>query len=88
MNNFYGWRAGIAAVVMVLASACQATTEPQPDWFDGGPMRPASAETLQLTARVLASKGDTARAGAVLASARPCVGSTAAWSAFPSMPCS
>ena len=66
MNSIHGWRACIAAAALVVASACQATTDPEPDWFEGGPMRPASAETLQLTARVLASKGDTARAGAVL----------------------
>ncbi|MEY2806989.1 MAG: Tetratricopeptide repeat [Planctomycetota bacterium] len=60
-----GWRAPLCALLLVLAS-CQATTNEEADWFDGGPMRPASAETLQLTARVLASKGETARAGAVL----------------------
>ncbi|MEY4772985.1 MAG: Coatomer epsilon subunit [Planctomycetota bacterium] len=66
MNSIHGWRACIAVAALVVASACQTTTDPEPDWFEGGPMRPASAETLQLTARVLASKGDTARAGAVL----------------------
>lgn len=54
------------ALALALAAACQATPQEESDWFDGGPMRPASAETLQLTARVLASKGETARAGAVL----------------------
>lgn len=55
-----------ACALLVLAAACQAQRADESDWFEGGPMRPASAETLQLTARVLASKGDTARAGAVL----------------------
>ena len=53
-------------VALACMAACQATTNEEADWFDGGPLRPASAETLQLTARVLASKGETARAGAVL----------------------
>ena len=57
----------LAALALALgAVACQAARVDESDWFEGGPMRPASAETLQLTARVLASKGDTARAGAVL----------------------
>lgn len=59
------FRAPLLCALAFLAS-CQATTSEEADWFDGGPMRPASAETLQLTARVLASKGETARAGAVL----------------------
>lgn len=50
----------------VAAVSCQSTPTPDPDWFDGGPLRPATAETLQLTARVLAAKGDTARAGYVM----------------------
>jgi Flp pilus assembly protein TadD len=36
------------------------------DWFDGGPLKPATAETLQLTARVLAAKGNSAQAGFIL----------------------
>lgn len=36
------------------------------DWFDGGPLKPATAETLQLTARVLAAKGSSAQAGFIL----------------------
>lgn len=60
------WSALAAAALLVLAASCQTSRSDESDWFEGGPMRPASAETLQLTARVLASKGDTARAGAVL----------------------
>jgi Flp pilus assembly protein TadD len=51
---------------LLLAAACTTTTTtdaPTTDWFDGGPMKAASPETLQLTARVLASKGNTEQAG-------------------------
>ncbi|NBX26251.1 MAG: hypothetical protein EBQ99_09440 [Planctomycetes bacterium] len=58
-----GW---IAPLVLVTAVSCQSTPEPDPDWFDGGPLRPAGPETLQLTARVLAAKGETHRAGYVM----------------------
>lgn len=54
------------AALLFFAASCQSDRTEESDWFEGGPMRPASADTLQLTARVLASKGDTARAGAVL----------------------
>ena len=54
------------ALAITIAAGCQSTPTPDPDWFDGGPLRPASAETLQLTARVLAAKGDSARAGYVM----------------------
>lgn len=50
----------------LLAAGCTSTPDKDLDWFDGGDMKPASAETLQLTARVLASKGETARAEFVL----------------------
>lgn len=56
----------IAASVALAGLGCQAKPATEPDWFEGGEMRPASADTLQLTARVLASKGDTARAGYVI----------------------
>ena len=61
-----------ALLVTIACSGCQvSTTQEQPagasaDWFEGGPMRSASADTLQLTARVLASKGETERAGFLL----------------------
>ena len=58
------------AVLAMAATGCQTTVEPAPtqqsDWFDGGPMQPATAETLQLTARVLAAKGRMEQAGFVL----------------------
>ncbi|MFM7809845.1 MAG: tetratricopeptide repeat protein [Planctomycetota bacterium] len=49
-------------------TGCSATPTPaaSDDWFAGGPMKPATAETLQLTARVLASKGNTEQAGFVI----------------------
>ena len=52
--------------VLLLAGGCTTPTTtdaPNTDWFDGGPMKAASPETLQLTARVLASKGNTEQAG-------------------------
>lgn len=62
----------VGAVALGAAVAgCQVSKQEQPkdkptDWFDGGPMQPASAETLQLTARVLAAKGRTEQAGFLL----------------------
>lgn len=56
----------LVASALVAGLGCQAKPATEPDWFEGGEMRPASADTLQLTARVLASKGDTARAGYVI----------------------
>lgn len=54
------------ALALLLVGGCTTTTTtdaPATDWFDGGPMKAASPETLQLTARVLASKGNTEQAG-------------------------
>ena len=68
-------RATLLVSSCALAAACAGcqvtTTQEQPsggstDWFEGGPMRTASADTLQLTARVLASKGESERAGFLL----------------------
>jgi Flp pilus assembly protein TadD len=57
----------IAAVTSVMMSAgCQSTEEKNKDWFEGGPMQPANADTLQMTARVLATKGRTEQAGFLL----------------------
>lgn len=59
-------RLGAAALLALALSGCQ-TAKPTPDdWFEGGPMQSASPETLQLTARILASKGKTAQAGFIL----------------------
>ena len=57
-----------AAMILLGSTGCETTpqTPSEPDWFEGGSMKPASPETLQLTARVLAAKGDTARAGYIL----------------------
>ena len=60
------WRPLIVAASITLVASCTTTTTtdaPATDWFDGGPMKAASPETLQLTARVLASKGNTEQAG-------------------------
>jgi Flp pilus assembly protein TadD len=54
------------AATLLLAGGCTTPTTtnvPNSDWFDGGPLKAASPETLQLTARVLASKGNTEQAG-------------------------
>lgn len=68
-------RSAAMVVVTLLGFACAGCevtkTQEQPsggsaDWFEGGPMRSASADTLQLTARVLAAKGETERAGYLL----------------------
>lgn len=59
----------LLAASLLACAACDATPKPaaaSDDWFEGGPMRPATAETLQLTARVLASKGNTEQAGFVI----------------------
>jgi len=55
-----------AGLLLVALPGCRTNDPAKDDWFEGGPMRPASAETLQLTARVLAAKGETARAGYLL----------------------
>ncbi|MBU3684442.1 MAG: hypothetical protein FGM39_10605 [Phycisphaerales bacterium] len=54
------------ALVGTVTAGCQSTQESDKDWFEGGPMKAASAETLQLTVRVLAAKGQTAQAGFLL----------------------
>jgi Flp pilus assembly protein TadD len=75
-TSFHG-AAGMAraAAMLLLAAGCVgcqvSKTQDQPkdkpaDWFEGGPMQTASAETLQLTARVLAAKGRTEQAGFLL----------------------
>lgn len=64
------WRAParrLAAVVLATVAACSSAPETEPDWFDGGPMRPTSVRTLQMTTRVLAAKGDRAGAGQLAA---------------------
>jgi tetratricopeptide (TPR) repeat protein len=58
----------LALIVLIASCAigCQSVPSEDADWFDGGPLRPATAETLQLTARVLAAKGSSAQAGFIL----------------------
>ena len=50
----------------ILANAGCDSTDKTEDWFEGGDMKPASSDTLQLTARILAAKGKTQQAGFVL----------------------
>jgi tetratricopeptide (TPR) repeat protein len=56
----------LIALVAGCAVGCQSAPSEDADWFDGGPLRPATPETLQLTARVLAAKGNSAQAGFIL----------------------
>lgn len=56
----------LMALTASCAIGCQSVPSEDADWFDGGPLRPATAETLQLTARVLAAKGSSAQAGFIL----------------------
>jgi tetratricopeptide (TPR) repeat protein len=60
-------RRRLAAMALVALAACSSAPETEPDWFDGGPMKPTSVRTLQMTTRVLAAKGDRAGAGQVAA---------------------
>lgn len=54
--------AASAFASVLLAVGCQSTEEKPKDWFEGGPMQMANADTLQMTARVLATKGRTEQA--------------------------
>ena len=56
----------MVASILLLAVACQSTDDKPKDWFEGGPMQPANADTMQMTARVLATKGRTEQAGFLL----------------------
>ena len=56
----------VVASLLLLAVGCQSTEETPKDWFEGGPMQMANADTLQMTARVLATKGRTEQAGFLL----------------------
>lgn len=58
--------AAIACLLLGVLAGCQVAKPTPDDWFEGGPMQEASVETLQLTARILASKGKTAQAGFIL----------------------
>ena len=58
--------ASSAFASVLLTAGCQSTEEKPKDWFEGGPMQPATADTLQMTARVLATKGRTEQAGFLL----------------------
>ena len=64
MKNFLSRSCALA--LLLAASACQSTPDPELDWFEGGALKPTTAQTLQLTARVLAARGDTTRAGFVI----------------------
>lgn len=55
-----------ASVLLAVLTGCSGAPKGSDDWFDGGPMQQPSAETLQLTARILAAKGRTDQAGFIL----------------------
>lgn len=55
-----------AVVLLSLGTGCATSSDDDQDWFEGGDLKPASAETLQLTARILAAKGRTEQATALL----------------------
>lgn len=52
--------------VLIGGVGCVSSADAEKDWFEGGALKPASPETLQLTARVLAAKGRTEQAGVLL----------------------
>ena len=58
----------LAAAILSIAAAaaCSGPEKGSDDWFEGGPLKQPSADTLQLAARVLASKGQTDQAGFLL----------------------
>lgn len=71
MHSSTSHRSLRALACLMLASGallfgCQSAQDADKDWFEGGPMKPATAETMQLTVRVLAAKGQTAQAGFLL----------------------
>lgn len=58
---------GVASLAgLLLGTGCASPEPSEQDWFEGGDLKPASAETLQLTARILAAKGRTDQATALL----------------------
>jgi Flp pilus assembly protein TadD len=67
-HPMHPFAATLLAAALALTVGCTTTNEPAPaeDWFEGGQQKPATAETLQMTARVLASKGNTQQAGFVV----------------------
>lgn len=54
---------GIGLGFGLLAVGCESTGSDRTDWFDGGEELPPSEETLRITARILAAKGDFVQAG-------------------------
>jgi len=56
---------GLLLTSLALVTACSSAPQPEDDWFEGGPMKPTSVRTLQMTTRVLAAKGELAAASGV-----------------------
>ena len=59
--RFLGLSLGVAA--LVAGVGCESTGADETDWFEGGQELPPSEETLRITARILAAKGDFVQAG-------------------------
>ncbi|MCP4836716.1 MAG: hypothetical protein GY895_18345 [Phycisphaera sp.] len=58
------WMAcGLAFSVLGWNAGCDTPKDKSGDWFEGGAEMPPNEETLRMTARILASKGEFAKAG-------------------------
>jgi tetratricopeptide (TPR) repeat protein len=57
----------LASAAIALLVGCASNPDEDKDWFDGGPMKPTTVRTLQMTLRVLAAKGEKEAAGQVAA---------------------
>lgn len=54
---------GLAVSVLGLGAGCDTSKDKTGDWFEGGEELPPNEETLRMTARILAAKGEFAKAG-------------------------
>ena len=54
---------GLVVSALGWTAGCQAPKDKDGDWFAGGEELPPNEDTLRMTARILAAKGDYAKAG-------------------------
>ena len=54
---------GLAVSVLGWNAGCETSNDKSGDWFEGGAELPPNEDTLRMTARILAAKGDFAKAG-------------------------
>ena len=54
---------GMMVAMLGLGSGCDSSQDKSGDWFEGGSELPPNEDTLRMTARILAAKGDYAKAG-------------------------